>query len=57
MESDESVLAAVSPSVPIRMANNLVEVLATVIDVGDYATEMKIPSIVPWLLLYTLIHS
>jgi len=38
------------------MANNLVEVLATMIDVGDYATEMKIPSIAPWLLLYALIH-
>jgi len=42
--------------VPRRMASNLVEVLAMVIDVGDYATEMKIPSVSPWLLLYALIH-
>jgi len=39
------------------MSNNLIEVLATVIDVSDYATEMKIPTVTPWLLLFSLIHS
>jgi len=39
------------------MANNLVELLATLIDVSDYATDMKIPTVTPWLLLYSLIHS
>jgi len=38
------------------MANTLIEVLATVIDVSDYASEMKIPTVTPWLLLYSLIH-
>jgi len=38
------------------MANSLIEVLAAMIVVGDYATEMKIPTVAPWLLLFSLIH-
>ena len=57
MDCDDSVLSTVSLPVPVRLSNTLVEVLATVIDVSDYATVMKIPSVTPWLLLYSLIHS
>jgi len=56
IEADESILSTVSPSVPIRLANNLIEVVAMLIDVGDYATEMKIPSVAPWILLFSVIH-
>jgi len=56
IDADESVLAGVSLSLLARMANNLVEVVAAVVDVSDYITEMKMSTVAPWLTLFSLIH-
>jgi len=34
----------------------LVEVVAAVVDVSDYITEMKLSTIAPWLTLFSLIR-
>ena len=56
VEADESVLSSVSQSVLVRMSSTLVEVVTTVIDVSDYVTEMKMATVVPWILLFYLIR-
>jgi len=56
IDADKSVLAGMSLSALIRMASNLVEIIAAVLDASDYVTEMKISTIAPWLILFSLIR-
>jgi len=56
IDADESVLASVSPIVLTRMAGNLIEVIAAVLDASDYVAEMKISTVAPWLTLFSLIR-
>ena len=60
VDGDESLLANVSSSVLVRVANTLVDILAEIVDVNDCLSsvgDMKIASSAPWILLFTLIRS
>ena len=56
VDTDELVLDSLSAAALKRMANNLIEVLAAGIEAGDYGAEMTIPSVTPWLLLFSVIR-
>jgi len=56
VDADKSVLAGVSLTLLTRMADNLVEVIAAVLDVSDYVTETKMSTVDPWLTLFSLIR-
>uniref|UniRef100_A0A2C9JR21 Calcineurin-binding protein cabin-1 n=1 Tax=Biomphalaria glabrata TaxID=6526 RepID=A0A2C9JR21_BIOGL len=56
LEEDSNILSSLSRSCLYRLADNLTSVIDICLDVAETVTEMPIASLLPWKILYRVLH-
>ncbi|XP_052827464.1 calcineurin-binding protein cabin-1 [Octopus bimaculoides] len=55
--NEPSSIKELTPACTLRIAKNLIRVISDSVDVPEYATDMPIPTVLPWKLLYHIIRN